>query len=66
MGDERFETYVRADGLVDWRLVASNGEIVSTSGGQGFRDTTDARRAISRMIAIVGGTEHLEVRGVTS
>lgn len=64
MGDDHFETFVRGDGLVDWRLVAANGDKVCTSHEQGFRDEHDARRAISRMIAIVGGTEHLEVRSV--
>jgi uncharacterized protein YegP (UPF0339 family) len=46
-----FEIYHRADGLYDWRLVArANGEIVATSGGQGFRDVTDTRRAIDALI----------------
>ena len=30
------EVYQRADGLFDWRLRASNGQIIATSGGQGY------------------------------
>lgn len=30
------EIYERQDGSFDWRLVASNGQIVGTSGSQGY------------------------------
>jgi uncharacterized protein YegP (UPF0339 family) len=39
------EVYRRADGLWDWRAVGGNGEIVATSGGQGFTERNDAREA---------------------
>jgi len=46
-----FETYQREDGMWDWRLVDDgNHKIVATSGGQGFRDETDAKRAIDNVI----------------
>lgn len=48
-----FVIYRRADGLVDWRLEAANGEIVATSGGQGFRDKADAERAIGDLMGLV-------------
>ena len=34
--------YQREDGLWDWRVIASNGEIVAKSGGQGFTRQDDA------------------------
>lgn len=41
--------YVRTDGLHDWRLVAPNGEIIATSGGQGFTERNDAVEAAGRV-----------------
>lgn len=46
MRRSRFEVYRREDGQYDWRLLAANGRIIGTSGGQGYRDERDARRAI--------------------
>ena len=46
------EIYRREDDLWDWRLVNDeNGQIVATSGGQGFTERNDAREAIERIVA---------------
>lgn len=39
------EVYKRADNLYDWRMKAGNGEIVATSGGQGYTERNDAVEA---------------------
>ena len=36
------EVYRRADGKWDWRVKSPNGEIVATSGGQGFESESGA------------------------
>lgn len=36
------EVYRRADGKWAWRLIAQNGEIVATDGGQGYENRADA------------------------
>ncbi len=46
MRGPRFEVYERNDGQYDWRLKAGNAEVVATSHREGFRDRTDAERAI--------------------
>lgn len=33
---DHVEVYVRTDGFFDWRRISENGQIVSTSGGQGY------------------------------
>jgi uncharacterized protein YegP (UPF0339 family) len=38
--DDYVEVYQRADGLFDWRRVAENSQVVSTSGGQGYVDAS--------------------------
>jgi uncharacterized protein YegP (UPF0339 family) len=45
------EVYKREDGLWDWRVVADNGNIVATSGGQGYTERNDAREAFERLAA---------------
>ena len=45
---EKAEVYRREDALWDWRVRAANGEIVATSGGQGFSERNDAREAGER------------------
>lgn len=55
------EIYPRLDGLYDWRLIGRNGEIACSS-LQGFRDTTDAKRAAHR-VAVLFQAE-LEIRTV--
>lgn len=37
----RTEVYKRADGLWAWRVVAENGNIVATDGGQGYENRAD-------------------------
>lgn len=49
----RFELYSRVDGRWEWRLVSSNGKVMATSHGQGFRSKRDARRAIDSLRAVV-------------
>lgn len=44
--------YQREDCRWAWRLVASNGQIVATDGGQGYENEADARRMADR---VVGG-----------
>ena len=56
-----FEVYAREDGLFDWRLRATNGQIVATSGGQGFTEANDAEEACER---VAGGALGAEVRRV--
>ncbi len=53
MAHYRSETYKRADGLWDWRLFASNGQIVSTSGGQGFTERNDAQEAVNMILNVI-------------
>ncbi len=53
MNTHRFEPYERDDGLWAWRLISSNGRIVATDGGQGFRDRTDAERSIVMVSGII-------------
>jgi len=42
------EFYKREDGLFDWRLISSNGQIVATSGGQGYTERNDAVEGAAR------------------
>lgn len=46
------EIYQRTDGRWAWRLVAANGRIIATDGGQGYENRADAE-AIAR--DVVGG-----------
>lgn len=41
--------YRRKDGLWDWRLVASNGDVMATSGGQGYTERNDAEEGWNRV-----------------
>jgi len=43
------EIYQREDGLYDWRLIADNGEIIATSGGQGYTERNDAVEGAARV-----------------
>jgi uncharacterized protein YegP (UPF0339 family) len=43
--------YVRDDGKWAWRLVADNGKIIATDGGQGYENEDDARSMADRIIA---------------
>jgi uncharacterized protein YegP (UPF0339 family) len=48
------EVYEREDGLWDWRVKARNGEIIATSGGQGFTDQGDALRSLATVKELIG------------
>jgi uncharacterized protein YegP (UPF0339 family) len=41
---DRVEVYRREDGLWEWRRIAPNGQIVATSGGQGYEREHEARQ----------------------
>lgn len=40
----KLEVYRRDDNRFAWRLIAPNGEIVATDGGQGYENRRDAER----------------------
>lgn len=40
------EPVLRADDKWDWHLKAANGDVICTSGSQGFRDLTDVERSV--------------------
>lgn len=42
--------YTRADGKWAWRLLADNGQIIATDGGQGYNNESDARSMADRII----------------
>lgn len=46
------EVYQRADGRWAWRLVAGNGQIIATDGGQGYENRADCEQIAA---AVVGG-----------
>jgi Uncharacterized conserved protein len=50
MSDMEIVVYKREDGLWDWRMKAGNGEIIATSGGQGFTERNDATEAVERVL----------------
>jgi len=52
------EVYMRVDGLWDWRRKAPNGQVVATSGGQGYTTRSDVKLAAVRENA---GVQVLEV-----
>lgn len=51
------EIYKREDGLFDWRLVAANGEIIATSGGQGYTERNDALEGAVRVAEAFGNLD---------
>jgi uncharacterized protein YegP (UPF0339 family) len=48
MLERRVVVYKRTDELFEWQLVAENGEIVATSGNQGYSERNDAIEAAER------------------
>jgi len=50
MSSMEIVVYKRDDGLWDWRMKAGNGEIIATSGGQGFTERNDAVEAAERVL----------------
>lgn len=51
---DRRTVFLRKDGLWDWHIVAPNGEIIATSGGQGFTERNDAAEAMDRAVPTPG------------
>ena len=49
MAEDTLVVYRRDDGLWDWRRIASNGQVVATSGGQGFSERNDAAEGAERV-----------------
>ena len=43
----------RIDGLWEWRLIAANGQIVATSGMQGYTERNDALEGFERAAKII-------------
>lgn len=43
------QLYKREDGKWAWRLVASNGQIIATDGGQGYENRADAAAVVFRL-----------------
>jgi uncharacterized protein YegP (UPF0339 family) len=56
----RFEIYADASGSYRWRLVASNGQIVASS-GESFASKANARRGTESVKANAGKAEIVEV-----
>lgn len=48
--------YRRGDGKWAWRLVANNGDIIATDGGQGYENEDDARSMADRIIGVISRT----------
>lgn len=46
-----FEVFKREDGRWAWRLVAANGRIVATDGGQGYENEADADATGRRVVS---------------
>lgn len=51
------EIYKRSDGKYAWRVVAANGKIVATDGGQGYERRIDAQRMVTRLFHAGGGMD---------
>lgn len=51
-GDDYVDVYERSDGRWGWRLVAGNGRIVATDGGQGYENRNTA---VAMGRKVVGG-----------
>jgi uncharacterized protein YegP (UPF0339 family) len=45
------EFYQRPDGKWDWRVFASNGNIVATSGGQGYNRRALAEKSFNSIVS---------------
>lgn len=49
------EVYKRnSDGLFDWRTLAFNGQIIGTSGGQGYSSRFNAHRGLNTYLDLLG------------
>jgi uncharacterized protein YegP (UPF0339 family) len=58
------EIYQREDRLWDWRVKSANGEIVATSGGQGFTRKEDAAAGILTACDLMEYVPNVELRFV--
>jgi len=58
----RFEVYQRADRRWAWRLIAGNGQIVATDGGQGYETRYGALKALTAVKHCAANAE-IEQRG---
>lgn len=47
----RIEFYQRTDGKWAWRLIASNGQVIATDGGQGYENRADCERVGKAIVA---------------
>ncbi len=51
----QIEVYERhSDGLFDWRILSNNGQIVGTSGGQGYSSRYNAHRGLKTTLTLLG------------
>jgi uncharacterized protein YegP (UPF0339 family) len=50
----KVDVYQRPDSLWGWRLIAANGRIVATDGGQGYSDEAGARRGFASVVRLIG------------
>lgn len=50
MANKEDMVYQRADGLFDWRLRDGNGQIVATSGDQGYQSKSGAHEGLRNAI----------------
>lgn len=57
----RLQVYRRTDKLFDWRILAGNGEIVATSGGQGYERGDKAEEGFRRVWAGIASLATVEV-----
>ena len=62
MGQVTAEVFERSDGRWAWRLRAENGQTVAADGNQGFRDSTDAQRAVSDVITSIRADTAITLR----
>lgn len=50
--------YQRTDGKWAWRIVADNGQITATDGGQGFSRRIDAERGLNHQLGRAEDAPH--------
>lgn len=48
---DKLEIYERTDGRWAWRLVAANGNIIATDGGQGYENRSDCSSIAQHIVA---------------
>ena len=45
------QLFKRADGKYGFRVIAGNGQVVATDGGQGYSNKSDARATLEKLLA---------------